>query len=55
MDYLIKPGKTDAEARAFVIYVRDSYGIKDTVLLSRVVDRDRALVLKWLDEKADKN
>lgn len=55
MDYLIKPEKKDSEARAFVIYVRDSYGIKDTVLLSKVVDRDRALVLKWLDEKADNN
>ena len=27
MDYLIKPEKTDAEARAFVIYIRDTYGI----------------------------
>ena len=55
MDYLIKPEKTDAEARTFVIYARDSYGINDAVLLSKVVDRDRALVLKWLDEKADNN
>ena len=53
MDYLIKPEKTDAEARAFVIYIRDTYGIKDAVLLSKVVDRDKSLVLKWLDEKAD--
>ncbi|MBR3277923.1 MAG: hypothetical protein IKG01_03295 [Lachnospiraceae bacterium] len=54
MDNLIKPEKTDAEAKAFVIYNIDTYGIKDAVLLSKVVDRDRALVLKWLDEKADK-
>ena len=40
MDYLIKPEKTDAEARAFVIYIRDTYGINDAVLLSKVVDRD---------------
>ena len=53
MDYLIKPEKKDSEASAFVIYVRDTYVIKDAVLLSRVVDIDRALVLKWLDEKAD--
>ena len=46
MDYLIKPEKTDAEARAFVIFVRDTYGIKDAVLLSMVVDRDKTLVLK---------
>ena len=36
-----------------VIYIRDTYGINDAVLLSKVVDRDIALVLKWLDEKAD--
>jgi hypothetical protein len=53
MDYLIKPEKTDAEANTFVIYIRDTYGIKDAVLLSKVVDRDKSLVLKWLDEKAD--
>ena len=53
MDYLIKPEKTDAEADTFVIYIRDTYGIKDAVLLSKVVDSDKSLVLKWLDEKAD--
>ena len=46
-----KPKKTDEEARQFVIYARDTYGIRDVKLLSRVVDRDKALVMKWLQEK----
>ena len=53
MDYLIKPEKTDAEANTFVIYIRDTYGIIDAVLLSKIVDRDKALALKWLDEKVN--
>lgn len=46
MDYLIKPEKTNAEARAFIIYTRDTHEINDAVFLSKVVDRDRALVFK---------
>ena len=40
MDYLIKPEKTDAEARAFVIYIRDTYGINGFITESCGIDRN---------------
>lgn len=51
MKALIKPEKTDAEARDFVIYARDTYGIRDADLLARVVGREKTVVLRWLQEK----
>lgn len=52
MDYLLKPEKTESDAKAFVLYARDTYGITDARLLAKVVDVDTETVLAWLNEKA---
>lgn len=50
MDYLLKPEKTQCDAKAFVLYARDTYGTTDARLFARVAGVDTETVQAWLNE-----